>query len=196
MQRHSKTKKLINTVVVVAALFFVSWAAIAVFSFLYMDMRIKYYKIKNEVIFLEKNIGELRSRVNILSKEETARGSKVMGFLNWQLVLKDQVDNANVRLKEKIRAAGKDKALLDLLYYSLGLNYTTAVDFPRAIEAFEEALQNDPKDADACYNLGLLYSVYRQDKKTADKYYRRYVELAPAGPKTEEVKRRLGEPGK
>ena len=66
-----------------------------------------------------------------------------------------------------------------------------AVDFKQAIGAYELAVKFNPEDAESYYNLGLLYSTYRQSPKKAIKYYNKYLEFAPKGDKVEAVRERI-----
>jgi len=196
---HHRNKNLKTIVVIITALFIISWLSIAVFSALYLNARLKYYRLKNEVAFLGKNANALHDSAKNLSAAKDTNEARALGFIQWQYVLKDQVKNARQELTDRINKAkitSSDKTLLNLLYYNLGLAYTMAVDFGNAINAFEEALQYDSKDAGSCYNLGLLYSARLQDKNKAVKYYKKYLELMPSGPNAQEARDRVEELGK
>ena len=176
------------------ALFIFSWLALAIFGVLFVRVRIKNLQLKDEVKILEKNSRQLMQEA-MLNQKKRQVNEGALDYLEWQFVLKDQVDNGLKQLKARVNAATalkKDKPLLSLLYYNLGLSFTLAMDFNSAIAAFEDAVGQDPKDALSFYNLGLLCSTYRQDPKKAIKYYKKYLELAPANsPKSQEVKRRI-----
>jgi len=127
-------------------------------------------------------------------QKEERIGREALDYLEWQYVLSDQVSQAAERLTReirKVRDLKKSKELINLLYYNLGLSYTLAVDFDAAIAAFEKALKYKREDPQSCYNLGLLYSTYRQNPIKAVKYYKKYLKLLPSGPKAGEVKERL-----
>ena len=66
-----------------------------------------------------------------------------------------------------------------ILYKELGNGYLQSRQFDQAIGAFEKALSVDAKDADACYNLGLLYKHHRNDPAKAITYLKRYIALTP-----------------
>ena len=139
-------------------------------------------------------IGRSRQEKERLEQKEERIGREALDYLEWQYVLSDQVSQAAERLTKEIREVRelkKSKELINLLYYNLGLSYTLAVDFDAAIAAFEQALKYKREDAESCYNLGLLYSTYRQNPKRAVKYYKKYLELSPSGLKAGEVKERL-----
>jgi len=185
-------KKILTTIV---SFFVISWLSLAVFAFLYVSSRMQNLNLKNKIAILQQNLTSLNESVKRISKEKDkdVDEERVLDFLEWQFVLKDQVTQANQRFLDrvnKIKDLKKDKSLLNLLYANLGLTYTLAVDFDSAIKAFEEAIKFDAQDAYSFYNLGLLYSAQANPKK-AVKYYKKYLELVPSGPKVEEVKERI-----
>lgn len=194
MDKKKKTEKQNDVVRTIIRLFIVSWLALALFGFLYVNACIQNYKLKRSLSFFKRASDSLRSDLTEANKDKDAKGAAALNFLEWQYVIKDQVAYANQQLLDsvnKIKDLNQDKNMLDLLYYNLGLNYTLGVDFDKAIGAFEEALRYNPEDAYSYYNLGLLYSGYKGDSKKAAKNYRRYLEILPSGPKAKDVKERV-----
>lgn len=51
-----------------------------------------------------------------------------------------------------------------------------------AEKLYLKALKLDPRNPQVCYNLGVLYGDYLKDYRSASKYYRRYIQLAPQAP--------------
>lgn len=180
-----------------ALLFIITWFFVGLTGFLFIKVRLQNLRLKNSICVLERSLGYLDQNLRKyqeFKKEEEGYQKGVVDYLQWQFALRDQVTQANQRLKAeigRIKDLRRDKALLNLLYYNLGLSFTLAVDFGSAISAFEEALKFNPKDADSCYNLGLLYSAFSRDINKALKYYRKYLELAPGGARKEEVKQMI-----
>lgn len=178
-------------------LFVIAWSCVAFAGFLFVNARIQNLKLKDSVAALEKRLAGLNQSIDkyeeFRKKEEQVQ-KEALDYLQWQFVLRDQVVQANQRLGDKInkiKDLSTDKALLNLLYYNLGLSFTLAVDFESAIKAFNEALRFDPKDDQTCYNLGLLYATNNKDIDKAIKHYKRYLELVPKGAKTDEVKQMI-----
>jgi tetratricopeptide (TPR) repeat protein len=195
MAKSQKTISAKGLVSIITALFIVSWCALAAFSFLYIGAKARYEAAKKTCVALQQKFSVLDKQTRSPSSAENLQsGKQSLDFLEWQFVLRDQVSEAKANLSDRIarlKDTDKDKDLLALLYYNLGLNYTLAVDYPRAITAFEEALKLDPKDSASAYNLGLLYSVYQKDADKAVKYYRKYLELSPSTSKVGDVKQRI-----
>lgn len=65
------------------------------------------------------------------------------------------------------------------LHYNLACEYIKTNEYKLAEEEFKRALQLNHRDKDACYNLGVLYENYLDDRNMAVYYYGRYIGLAP-----------------
>ena len=61
-------------------------------------------------------------------------------------------------------------------------------DFLRAITLYESALDGSAKSADIHYRLALLYDDKMNDQLNALHHFKRYLTLAPNGPRASEVK--------
>ncbi len=81
-------------------------------------------------------------------------------------------------LKYYIQAVTKEPKNSDLRF-NLAVEYLKAEEFRRAERELKYAVQLNPKDKDACYNLGVLYNSYLNDKSKAVYYYGRYLDLVP-----------------
>ncbi len=63
--------------------------------------------------------------------------------------------------------------------YNLGVAYTGAGYYDEAIEAYLRSLELNPSNADAHYNLAVVYDTVRQDPEKAVEHYKKYLELKP-----------------
>lgn len=103
---------------------------------------------------------------------------------------------------ERRLAAGKElKALTDkvagleqtlkqersLYQYNLGVVYAQAKRYEDAIDAYRKSIELNPKNAEAHYNLGLLYERVKSLSDRATWHYRRYLELKPQAEDRDEV---------
>lgn len=61
-------------------------------------------------------------------------------------------------------------------------------NYLRAITLYESALDDSPRSADIHYRLALLYDDKMQDPLNALHHFKRYLTLAPSGPRASEVK--------
>lgn len=78
----------------------------------------------------------------------------------------------------------KEKAVF---LYNLAVAYVKAGFYDEAINACEESLKIDKNNADAHYNLGLLYRDVKRDSAKAAAHLRSYLELKPNADDKEEV---------
>jgi LysM repeat protein len=62
-------------------------------------------------------------------------------------------------------------------------------DFPRAINLYEAALDDSPHCADIHYRMALLYDDKMDDPLNALHHFKRYLVLAPNGPRADDVKK-------
>jgi tetratricopeptide (TPR) repeat protein len=159
-------------------------------------------------IYLRKHISTCRTQAVLLEKiAQTAQDSlgslkasyskteaEALEYLQWQFVLKDQLAGMNDFIKirlNRIQPAAEQPILKNILYYSLGANYMLVNDFEAAIQAFKKAVKFNDKDAWSYYNLGLLYSAYKNNASAAVTCYKKFLEFNPNGPKAQEVKERI-----
>ena len=77
------------------------------------------------------------------------------------------------------------------MHYNLGVFYAGEMNYDRAIEEFKKAVDINPNDAKALYNLGYIYAEQREDRKKAEYYFRIFLGLAPDDPNADEVKNYL-----
>jgi tetratricopeptide (TPR) repeat protein len=73
-------------------------------------------------------------------------------------------------------------------HYNLGVVYTQNKDYDNAVAEFKTALAYNPKNAQAYYNLGILFDDYFKDKENAKYYYRTFLDLQPTSDDAEAVK--------
>lgn len=74
------------------------------------------------------------------------------------------------------------------LYYNLALEYLKTKRFREAAQAFKRAIQLNPRDKDAYFNLAVLYESYLNDKKQALGYYSQYLKYASPNDNTAEAR--------
>ena len=64
-------------------------------------------------------------------------------------------------------------------HFVLGQSHVNAMDYPGAIEAFEESLEANPHSAAAHFQLAMLYEDKVPDPAAAIYHYERYLKLNP-----------------
>lgn len=79
------------------------------------------------------------------------------------------------------------------MHYNLGVFYAKERDYSRALVEFQKAVDLDPKDAKAQYNLGYIYAEHLVDRKKAEYHFKEFLGLDPEDPNAEVVKSYLVE---
>jgi len=79
------------------------------------------------------------------------------------------------------------------MHYNLGVFYAGEMNYDRALEEFKKAVDINPNDAKAHYNLGYIYAEHRQDWRKAEYYFRIFLGLAPNDPNADAAKTFLAE---
>lgn len=74
-----------------------------------------------------------------------------------------------------------------LYHYNLAVAYTQAKLYDEAVDSYNESLKYNPDNAEAFYNLGLLYENFKGDPDFAIRCYSKYLELKPDALDKEEV---------
>ncbi len=83
--------------------------------------------------------------------------------------------------REYAEIARENKILIKrtaLMHYNLGVFYTKNKEYPRAVSEFEKALELNPEDAYAHFNLGYIYAEFYVDRPKAIECVRKYINLA------------------
>lgn len=78
--------------------------------------------------------------------------------------------------------------------YNLGVAYAKAKLYDEAIDAYEKSLSYNPDNAEAYYNLGVLYNEYKYDADKARESFNKYLELKPDAEDKEEVDKMIESP--
>lgn len=69
----------------------------------------------------------------------------------------------------KAAKAEGNKAVKAMAYHNIGFIHHNNHDYDKAIEAYKEALRNNPRDADTRYNLALAQKMRQQQPKDDNK---------------------------
>lgn len=82
---------------------------------------------------------------------------------------------------------------LGALYYSLGNMLLEEGDYKGAEGKYKKALELNPKDSWAHYNLGVLFDFYLNNDPEAVVHYKEYLRLAPDAEDANKIRERLSE---
>jgi len=92
-------------------------------------------------------------------------------------LLEKKAEQLPVKFAEMAR---ENKVLLKetaLMHYNLGVFYTKNKEFARSIAEFEKAIELNPDDPYAHYNLGYIYAEYLVNRQKAIANFRKYLDL-------------------
>jgi len=73
-------------------------------------------------------------------------------------------------------------------HYNRGVVAYNSKKWRQAMREFKLALEKNPLDADAHFNLAMIYDVIKNEREKAIEHYLRYVELKPKSPDAATVK--------
>ncbi|MFH1691522.1 MAG: tetratricopeptide repeat protein [Candidatus Omnitrophota bacterium] len=128
--------------------------------------------LRDELATLKKD-----SRREIILMQEGFKKKK-QDYDTKILSLESQLDKARKRLNTEA----------DRYHYNLGVLYVQNKEYDLAIAEFKNALGYNEKNAQAHYNLGIIYDDYFRDVGNAKYHYRRFLELDPTSDDAESVR--------
>ena len=76
-------------------------------------------------------------------------------------------------------------------HFVLGQNRVNAMDYPGAVEAFEESLEANPHSAQAHYQLAMLYGEKESNPAAAIYHYQQYLRFDPNAPNADIVNQHI-----
>jgi len=77
-------------------------------------------------------------------------------------------------------------------HFEQGNNCFNSMDYPGAIEAFREALEVNPRSAQAHYRLAQLFDTKQPDPAAAIFHYQEYLRLSPQAENAAVIRERIG----
>ena len=140
---------------------------------------------------------EFKKAQGLLAKNKKGKNAKkhyVENKSHSKVKSHSKIENIAKRAKEAVSRGNDNDAIkyyLELLafmpdnpdvHYNLGVEYLRKRDYFNATQEFMQVLKLNPKDANACYNLGILYEVFLNDKRMANVYYKKYLAMSRDAP--------------
>jgi tetratricopeptide (TPR) repeat protein len=134
----------------------------------------------------------LRKELDDADRREKEKAEEIAKLKDSLQKLSDTAPREKKGLEVKIASLEselkKEKAACR---YNLGVVYTRGKFYDEAVAEFEAALSADEGNADAQYNLGVLYEDHTHDSLKAAAHYRRYLQLVPGAEDALEVGERI-----
>lgn len=113
----------------------------------------------------EKEIEDLRDQLKGL-KDQAVQGAAL--------------EQERGRLEKELQSLEKERRKERSSYfYNLGVIYTRNGLFRKAEEMYQKALELDPADPQAHYNLAVIYDAHLAETKKAVQHYERFMKLSP-----------------
>jgi len=130
-------------------------------------MQADHAKLSEELKEKDGRIEELFKLYEEYEKSNAAEAAETLG---------KTVNRLNSEIKNLKKVSAKEKSIF---YYNLGVVYTQAKLYDRAIEVYQKSLKINENNPEANFNLGLIYQNQKKTPEIAVIYYRKYLELKP-----------------
>lgn len=141
---------------------------------------------------LEEQSRQLQEKITKLESEKIALTAEANIYQRQIGTLKKQYNEAirtNKQLEDKLQEVPKkfaeiareNKVLIKetaLMHYNLGVFYIEEGQYRRAIAELEKAIELNPDDAYAYFNLGYIYAEYLVNRPKAVDCFKQYLKLA------------------
>ena len=148
--------------------------------------------LKKESLVLNKNLNKTQKEMDKLSKNYDKAEMKIeklennLDLLEKNYAIAEKKNKALEREMKRMpkkftEIAKQNKALIketSAMHYNLGVFYTKKKEYKRAAREFRKAIEINPDDEQAYFNLGYIYAEYIVDRKLAIKNFRHYLRLA------------------
>ncbi|RKY43934.1 MAG: hypothetical protein DRP81_06275, partial [Candidatus Omnitrophota bacterium] len=156
------------------------------------ETRKKIKELEDEKRRLKGEIRKLTAKIKKLEDEKIDLKAEALVYKRQFYDIRRKYEEAlakNRRLEKKLaevpkkfaEIARENKALIKetaLMHYNLGVFYTQHKEYKRAIAEFEKAIELNPEDPYAHFNLGYIYAEYLLNRPKAIEHFRHYLRLA------------------
>ncbi len=152
----------------------------------------KYEETAKQNKSIEDKFGNLQKEADKLKKDKEEAETKIKD--QKELIAKQEKGYSEAVKKNKALAqeaknvpkkfseiARQNKKLIkdmSKLHYNTGVFYTKHQEYRQAVAEYEKAIEIDPDDADAHFNLGYIYAEYLVDRHKAVEHFRHFLRLA------------------
>lgn len=104
----------------------------------------------------------------------------------------NELDGDLKRTLSELSGQNKERTKLQnetaTMHYNLAVILTEQQNFPAAVTEYRKVLEIRPSDADAHYNLAVIYDDYLKDNEKALEHYRQYIKAAPDTAEAQKVR--------
>ena len=158
--------------------------------------------MKDRSASYENKISKLASQKDRLAsslKEERAKTRETEDMMRQRIVvMQGEIERATAEKEELRKTIGElsESRLVDetaKMHYNLATHFLESNRYQLALEEYQRALRLRPYDADAHYNIALLYDIYKTDPVRAIAHYRKCLEFNPKFKGNDRIQERITE---
>jgi len=134
-------------------------------------------KMQKEVDSASDQIAKAEATADVLRNQVKEVKSKYKKSVTTNKKLENKINRLP---KEYAEIARENKILLKrtaLMHYNLGVFYSEKKEYTRAIPEFEKAIELNPEDPQAYFNLGLIYAEQFEDRAKAIDRFQKFLML-------------------
>lgn len=115
-------------------------------------------KLYNDSLFIKAEVDYRKAL------EHNPQSTDAMFNLSNSLLMQQKAKEAMEQL-ESVAKIEKDKSKLAEIYHNMGVILHVNKQYPQCIEAYKEALRNNPKDDETRYNLALAQKMLKDQQQ-------------------------------
>lgn len=115
-------------------------------------------KLYNDSLFIKAEVDYRKAL------EQNPQSTDAMFNLSNSLLMQQKAKEAMEQL-ESVAKIEKDKSKLAEIYHNMGVILHVNKQYPQCIEAYKEALRNNPKDDETRYNLALAQKMLKDQQQ-------------------------------
>lgn len=115
-------------------------------------------KLYNDSLFIKAEVDYRKAL------EQNPQSTDAMFNLSNSLLMQQKAKEAMEQLKS-VAKIEKDKSKLAEIYHNMGVILHVNKQYPQCIEAYKEALRNNPKDDETRYNLALAQKMLKDQQQ-------------------------------
>ncbi|OGX18085.1 MAG: hypothetical protein A3K83_03075 [Omnitrophica WOR_2 bacterium RBG_13_44_8b] len=123
--------------------------------------------VSKELDGLKQDYAKLKETYEKLAKDKASLEAKM------------EKENVSSRLSKVMQRNDELAKENSILHYNLGVCFTQAQDFNKAVLEFEKVLKLNPNDSETHYNLGVIYAEQIQNSAKAIEHFKKYLTLSP-----------------
>jgi len=146
------------------------------------DLKKRLEKVQKTIDTKEAKLQRVQQRLDEIEKAAaTSKRAQDEKLVREKKALERKVIKTSVAIKKE----------RGIYHYNLGVAYAQAKLYSEAIEEYEKSIESNPDNADAYYNLGVLYETVEADTEKAIENYEKYLALNPAPEDVDEIRERI-----